>query len=170
MSEKNTKDSLHYIKSKIQDMSHSTKPLHRVITSLAKKLLKRLDDENQDKILKVLDKYLKVATLLSQLSRKWTFTIHWALTGSHQACNASAAAAAALVLGISPELIAAGLTRTKLPGMRMKITEIAGVCYVNDAYNANPGSMRAGFEWLEEFADPARLILLLGEMREIGES
>ena len=80
MSEKNTKDSLHYIKSKIQDMSHSTKPLHRVITSLAKKLLKRLDDENQDKILKVLDKYLKVATLLSQLSRKWTFTIHWAFT------------------------------------------------------------------------------------------
>ena len=98
------------------------------------------------------------------------FTIHWALTGSHQACNASAAAAAALALGISPELIAAGLTRTKLPGMRMKITEIAGVCYVNDAYNANPGSMRAGFEWLAEFADPARLILLLGEMRELGES
>lgn len=80
MSEKKTKDSLHYIKSKIQNMSHSTKPLHRVITSLAKKLLKRLDDENQDKILEVLDKYLKIAKLLSQLSRKWAVTIHWAFT------------------------------------------------------------------------------------------
>lgn len=40
--------------------------------------------------------------------------------------------------------------------------------YLNDAYNANPGSMRAAFEHLAEFADPGKLILLLGEMRELG--
>ena len=42
--------------------------------------------------------------------------------------------------------------------------------YVNDAYNANPGSMRAALANLAEFADPARLVLVLGEMRELGGS
>lgn len=98
-----------------------------------------------------------------------TFRIDWALTGRHQAVNAAAAAAAALAAGIAPETIAEGLRHTRLPGMRSKITRLAnGVVCLNDAYNANPGSMRAAFEHLAEFADPAKLILLLGEMRELG--
>ncbi len=96
------------------------------------------------------------------------FKVEWPLVGRHQAVNASAAACAALAAGIPPAAIAAGLANTRLPGMRTKITEIDGVTYVNDAYNANPGSMRASFEWLAEFADPAKLILALGEMRELG--
>lgn len=96
------------------------------------------------------------------------FKVEWPLVGRHQAVNASAAACAALAAGIRPATIAAGLANTRLPGMRTKITEIDGVTYVNDAYNANPGSMRASFEWLAEFADPAKLLLALGEMRELG--
>ena len=76
--------------------------------------------------------------------------------------------AAALAAGIAPAVIAEGLERTVLPGMRGKLVRSGGVTYLNDAYNANPGSMRAAFEHLAEFADPGKLILLLGEMRELG--
>ena len=88
--------------------------------------------------------------------------------GRHQARNAAAASAAALAAGVEPAVIAAGLTRTVLPGMRSRVTRIDGVTYLNDAYNANPGSMCAAFDHLAEFADPASLLLLLGEMRELG--
>ncbi len=99
-----------------------------------------------------------------------TFRISWTLAGRHQARNAAAAAAAAWAAGIAPTVIAEGLRRTRLPGMRSKITRLEhGITCLNDAYNANPGSMRAAFEHLVEFADPAKLILLLGEMRELGE-
>ena len=96
------------------------------------------------------------------------FLVEWPLVGRHQAVNAAAAACAALAAGIAPAVIAAGLANTRLPGMRTRIPEIDGVTYVNDAYNANPGSMRASFDWLAEFADPAKLVLALGEMRELG--
>lgn len=96
------------------------------------------------------------------------FRISWKLAGRHQARNAAAAAAAALAAGVEPAVIARGLANTVLPGMRSRITRIDGVTYLNDAYNANPGSMRAAFEHLAEFADPAHLVLLLGEMRELG--
>ena len=98
------------------------------------------------------------------------FTLEWALTGRHQARNAAAAAALAVAIGIPPETIAAGVVHARLPGMRSKVTRLDGVTYVNDAYNANPGSMRAALANLAEFADPARLVLVLGEMRELGGS
>lgn len=97
------------------------------------------------------------------------FRISWRLAGRHQARNAAAAAAAALAAGVEPAVIAEGLEKTVLPGMRSRVTRLEGVTYLNDAYNANPGSMRAAFEHLAEFADPAHLVLLLGEMRELGE-
>lgn len=95
--------------------------------------------------------------------------ISWPLSGRHQAVNAAAAAAAALALDISPDVIAAGLAACVLPGMRMRVSERAGVTWINDAYNANPDSMASSLRWLAEFADPARLLLVLGDMRELGE-
>ncbi len=99
-----------------------------------------------------------------------TFSLEWSLTGQHQARNAAAAATVAVALRIHPEVIAAGIVNTKLPGMRSKITQINGVTYLNDAYNANPSSMRATLNNLREFADPSKLILVLGEMLELGEN
>lgn len=97
------------------------------------------------------------------------FTVSWPLTGAHQAMNAAAAIAATLPLNISKTALIEGLKNCTLPGMRMKISESNGITWLNDAYNASPGSMFAVLEWLAEFAEPAKLCLLLGDMLELGK-
>lgn len=97
-------------------------------------------------------------------------TVNWSLSGEHQARNAAGAAAVATVFGIPMNIIAEGLSACVLPGMRMKITERNGATWLNDAYNANPDSMRTTLDWLHEFAVPEKLVLVLGDMREVGDS
>lgn len=99
-----------------------------------------------------------------------TKRVTWKLSGIHQANNAASAAAAGLAAGITPDIIAAGLEKCVLPGMRMRITERNGATWINDAYNANPDSMQAGLDWLAEFMDSKKLVLVLGDMRELGET
>ena len=94
----------------------------------------------------------------------------WLLSGAHQAANAAAGACAAIALGIDPDCIVAGLKNCVLPGMRMKISEKNGVTWINDAYNANPGSMLAALHWLNEFAEQDKLVLVLGDMLELGSA
>jgi UDP-N-acetylmuramoyl-tripeptide--D-alanyl-D-alanine ligase len=99
-----------------------------------------------------------------------TVSVQWSIPGRHQAGNAAAAALAALTFGIPFETIAEGLSRTTLPGLRMRVSEHGGSTWINDAYNANPDSMAASLNWLSEFADPKKLVLILGDMGELGES
>jgi UDP-N-acetylmuramoyl-tripeptide--D-alanyl-D-alanine ligase len=52
---------------------------------------------------------------------------------------------------------------------RMEVVERAdGVTVVNDAYNANPESVRAALDALVALADERRTWAVLGEMRELG--
>jgi len=102
-----------------------------------------------------------------------TETVEWALTGAHQALNAGAAAAVGWALGLSPAEVGAGLRRVALPGMRTEQRTSGGVHWVNDAYNANPDSMRAGIECFLELSaavPPAERLLVLGDMREQGDN
>jgi UDP-N-acetylmuramoyl-tripeptide--D-alanyl-D-alanine ligase len=98
------------------------------------------------------------------------------LLGEHQAGNAAAAAAVALGLGMSLDDVAAALSAaTNASRWRMEQHERAdGVLIVNDAYNANPDSVRAALKALAAIArgrgPEARSIAVLGEMRELGES
>lgn len=96
--------------------------------------------------------------------------VSWQLSGAHQARNAAGAAAIALSLGVELSVIAEGLANCALPGMRARVAVHGGATWINDAYNANPDSMKASIEWLSGFADCGRLILGLGDMRELGES
>jgi UDP-N-acetylmuramoyl-tripeptide--D-alanyl-D-alanine ligase len=99
--------------------------------------------------------------------------VEWALSGAHQALNAGAAAALGHAVGLSPAEIAAGLRQVALPGMRTQQRTLHGVHWVNDAYNANPDSMRAGIDCFLELsaaAPPAARLLVLGDMLEQGSN
>ena len=102
------------------------------------------------------------------------------LVGAHQVGNALAAAAAALRLGVGIDDIATRLGQAR-PRSRWRMevhTNAAGLTVVNDAYNANPESMRAALKALAEMtrarrgagAPGARSWAVLGEMAELGEA
>ena len=95
------------------------------------------------------------------------------LIGEHQASNAAAAAAVALVLGLPLDRTATALaSATPTSQWRMELHETAdGVTVINDAYNANPDSMKAALKALAAIGsghDDRRTIAVLGEMRELG--
>ena len=92
------------------------------------------------------------------------------LHGAHHVANALAAAAVALQLGGTPAGVAAALgSAVPRSRWRMEVVERAdGVTVVNDAYNANPESMRAALAALVAIAGARRSWAVLGEMRELG--
>jgi UDP-N-acetylmuramoyl-tripeptide--D-alanyl-D-alanine ligase len=109
------------------------------------------------------------------------FTLHLAgaelpvrlqLIGEHQVSNALACAAVALAVGLTPEQIADGLNSAEnVSKWRMEVTERPdGVTVINDAYNANPDSVRAALKALVAIGRTrgARTWAVLGEMRELG--
>ncbi|MHB0977041.1 MAG: UDP-N-acetylmuramoyl-tripeptide--D-alanyl-D-alanine ligase [Candidatus Aquicultorales bacterium] len=91
--------------------------------------------------------------------------------GRHNVYNALAAASVGLTCGLTVEQIAAGLSEVVMPGMRLEVTKtIGGVTVVNDAYNANPDSMKAGLGVLKDMRARARRIAVLGDMLELGKA
>jgi UDP-N-acetylmuramoyl-tripeptide--D-alanyl-D-alanine ligase len=94
------------------------------------------------------------------------------LVGEHQVSNALAAAAVAHAVRIDAGDIAARLAEAGAESRwRMEVTDRAdGVTVINDAYNANPDSMRAALKALVAIgrARDARTWAVLGEMRELG--
>ncbi|MBI3900922.1 MAG: UDP-N-acetylmuramoyl-tripeptide--D-alanyl-D-alanine ligase, partial [Chlamydiia bacterium] len=61
-----------------------------------------------------------------------------------------------------------GIIQLTLPKMRFEITDNEGVTYINDAYNANPTSMRAAFEGVSAIKVKGKKIAVLGEMASLG--
>ncbi|MFZ4572886.1 MAG: UDP-N-acetylmuramoyl-tripeptide--D-alanyl-D-alanine ligase [Phycisphaerales bacterium] len=95
------------------------------------------------------------------------------LMGRHNASNAAAAIAVGRRLGLANEEIEAALGKTRGPEMRLERREIAGVRFLNDAYNANPESMLAAAEVLDSVSrelKPTRRVVVLGDMLELGEA
>lgn len=89
------------------------------------------------------------------------------LPGLHNVSNALAAAASAVALGMELQDIAAGLTRVQPVGGRLAATVTPqGARVLDDSYNANPTSLRAGVEVLASFG--GRRVLVIGDMGELG--
>lgn len=94
------------------------------------------------------------------------------VSGAHQVGNALAAAAVALTQAMPLDVVAEALSRaTARSRWRMEFHERPdGVLVVNDAYNANPDSMRAALQTLASLRRPGgRLVAVLGDMLELGE-
>jgi UDP-N-acetylmuramoyl-tripeptide--D-alanyl-D-alanine ligase len=93
------------------------------------------------------------------------------LHGAHHVANALAVAAVAEALGLGIDDTATGLSEASaLSRWRMEFTDRAdGVTVINDAYNANPDSVRAALQTLAAVATGNRRTwAVLGEMRELG--
>jgi UDP-N-acetylmuramoyl-tripeptide--D-alanyl-D-alanine ligase len=88
-------------------------------------------------------------------------------TAQHQVQNAASALAALAALGLPrPESVDVDFARWRgeeqeLPG---------GGLLINDAYNANPVSMRAALTYLAERAGDRRRVAVLGDMAELGRT
>ncbi|HLR99350.1 MAG TPA: UDP-N-acetylmuramoyl-tripeptide--D-alanyl-D-alanine ligase [Mycolicibacillus parakoreensis] len=99
------------------------------------------------------------------------------VSGDHQVGNALCAAAVALECGATPQQVATALAAGPISRHRMQVsTRPDGVTVIDDAYNANPDSMRAALQslaWIARGpgsgAQPRRSWAVLGEMAELGE-
>lgn len=91
------------------------------------------------------------------------------LPGRHNVSNALAAAAAGLALGCTVEQVVAGLAAYEGLEMRGQVMAgPAGSTLLNDAYNANPGSVAAALQVLAQA--PGRRLFVFGDMLELGET
>jgi len=95
--------------------------------------------------------------------------------GEHQVSNALSALAVAVECGATPEQAAGALAAASpVSAHRMAVrTRADGVTIIDDAYNANPDSMRAGIKALVTMARAGntrrRTFAVLGEMAELGD-
>ncbi len=93
------------------------------------------------------------------------------LYGRHTVSNALAAAAVAYELGLPVATIAEELSAAEPRSRwRMEVQDRAdGVTIINDAYNANPDSMRAAFETLSVIGRHRRRFAVIAALRELGD-
>jgi UDP-N-acetylmuramoyl-tripeptide--D-alanyl-D-alanine ligase len=80
--------------------------------------------------------------------------------------NALAGAAVGLATGIDPGAVAAGLARGWSAPHRGAVRQAGEVRFVDDSYNASPGSVTAALDLLAGL--PGRRVAVLGEMLELG--
>ena len=91
------------------------------------------------------------------------------LLGRHFVPDALAAIAISALFGIGLGTVKEVLERFRPAPMRMEVVSLgAGKTLINDAYNANPGSMEKALETLAEMKGGGRAIAVLGDMLELG--
>ena len=106
-----------------------------------------------------------------RLETPWGATrVQLAVSGQHMAANAAAALTIAACCGVDLESAAQALRQATLSPWRMEIGHsAAGATVINDAYNANPASMRAAIDSLIALTATGRRIAVLGVMAELAD-
>ena len=92
------------------------------------------------------------------------------LCGEHNASNAVLAYAAAREAGASAAEALEGLARFEPPAMRWERVDVGWVKAINDAYNANPLSMRAALETFAGEESEGEKVVCVGDMLELGDA
>jgi UDP-N-acetylmuramoyl-tripeptide--D-alanyl-D-alanine ligase len=103
-----------------------------------------------------------------QLNGSPTRTVYVPLLGKHTAANALAAIAVARRLGLTESDILESLATAKGPEMRLQLQLLGNITILNDAYNANPASVKAALDTLMSLTSNGRKLAILGDMRELG--
>lgn len=91
--------------------------------------------------------------------------------GVHHVYAALFAYAVGVRCGMTDSMIREGLMAFANTGMRQHLLTLGGVTVIEDCYNASPESMRAALEvlcTLSQQQNGARMLALLGDMRELG--
>ena len=91
------------------------------------------------------------------------------IPGRHMVSNALLAAAVGHEAGLTVAEIAQALTQVSLTPGRLQTLKHAGVKVINDAYNANPDSMRASLTTVSAMKPNGKTFAVLGAMGELGE-
>ncbi len=95
-------------------------------------------------------------------------TVRPPLRGAHNLRNTMLALAVARECGVSMADAARGIALMPVPAMRTAFDTIGRLTVINDAYNANPASMRAALELLESVGAGRQRVAVLGSMLELG--
>ena len=89
--------------------------------------------------------------------------------GSHMIYPTLIAAAVGEALGLAPDEIVRGIATFLPTKMRMNIVRCKGdIIILNDAYNANPQSMRAAAAVLGDAGQQRRKVAVVGDMKDLG--
>ncbi len=99
-----------------------------------------------------------------------TITVTLPVAGHHQVVNALLALATAGHLGIDLDAAAAAIAEASVSPWRGEVRVGQGLTVINDAYNANPRSVRAALDTLMAIERTGRTLAVLGVMAEIGVS
>ncbi len=100
--------------------------------------------------------------------------------GAHNVWNALAALGVGREMGVTFDEAAGRLAGFQPPPMRLNVQRMGSVTVINDAYNANPASMRAALDVLVSWGQggassegeshaSGRKVFIAGDMRELGE-
>ena len=103
----------------------------------------------------------------ADVDKSWN-TVRTNLIGAYNISNLRAAVTVGLHFGITPEQINHALASYKPTNSRSELRQVGTNRLIVDAYNANPSSMAAA---LTNFSllDDAHKVVILGDMRELGE-
>jgi UDP-N-acetylmuramoyl-tripeptide--D-alanyl-D-alanine ligase len=88
--------------------------------------------------------------------------------GEHNLRNAMLAMAISRACGVPDVVAAEGISRVEPLDMRGRWVSMGGLTIINDAYNANPASMREAIRLLDSLDGGRPRVLVLGTMRELG--
>ena len=88
--------------------------------------------------------------------------------GKPAALNLAAAVASVIQHGLTPDILASAVPRLSSPEKRGRVSETRGITVWDDSYNSNPAALGTLLESLKDLQGFKRIILVLGDMLELG--
>ncbi|MBR9976166.1 MAG: UDP-N-acetylmuramoyl-tripeptide--D-alanyl-D-alanine ligase [Bacteroidetes bacterium] len=96
------------------------------------------------------------------------FTLRLQALGRHAAYNAAAALAAGFVFGCGVKAMTSAIESVASYDKRLQIARVRGVTVIDDTYNANPDSVLAAMDLLQQLEVEGARCVVLGDMLELG--